>query len=138
MIDFENPSFLKLRPVSDSKLARLVSPLLCPGEQIIQEFQSVRDGVIFTDRRVIAINIQGVTGMKKAYTILPYKRVHRDRRHRRSGRRAAAVVFRAGHGPFRAAGRQRPGSPLSGHRDRTGSLSASGTTLHKQPGTGPF
>ena len=71
MIDFENPSFLKLRPVSDSKLARLVSPLLCPGEQIIQEFQSVRDGVIFTDRRVIAINIQGVTGMKKAYTILP-------------------------------------------------------------------
>ena len=75
MIDFENPSFLKLRPVSDSKLARLVSPLLCPGEQIIQEFQSVRDGVIFTDRRVIAINIQGVTGMKKAYTILPYKRV---------------------------------------------------------------
>ena len=32
MIDFENPSFLKLRPVRDSKLERLVQPLLITGE----------------------------------------------------------------------------------------------------------
>ena len=75
MIDFENPSFLKLRPVRDSKLERLVQPLLIAGEEIIQTFQSVRDGVVFTDRRVIAVNVQGVTGMKKAFTILPYSRV---------------------------------------------------------------
>lgn len=75
MIDFENPSFLKLRPVNDSKLERLIQPLLTPGEQVIQAFQSVRDGVVFTDRRVIAINVQGVTGMKKTFTSLPYRRV---------------------------------------------------------------
>lgn len=75
MIDFENPSFLKLRPVNDSKLERLIQPLLTPGEQVIQAFQSVRDGVVFTDRRVIAINVQGVTGMKKSFTSLPYRRV---------------------------------------------------------------
>lgn len=75
MIDFENPSFLKLRPVNDSKLERLIQPLLTPGEEIIQTFQSVRDGVVFTDRRVIAINVQGVTGMKKSFTSLPYRRV---------------------------------------------------------------
>ncbi len=75
MIDFENPSFLKLRPVNDSKLERLVQPLLTPGEEVIQAFQSVRDGVVFTDRRVIAINVQGVTGMKKSFTSLPYRRV---------------------------------------------------------------
>lgn len=75
MIDFENPSFLKLRPVNDSKLERLIQPLLTPGEQVVQAFQSVRDGVIFTDRRVIAINVQGVTGMKKSFTSLPYRRV---------------------------------------------------------------
>lgn len=75
MIDFENPSFLKLRPVNDSKLERLIQPLLTPGEQVVQAFQSVRDGVVFTDRRVIAINIQGVTGMKKSFTSLPYRRV---------------------------------------------------------------
>lgn len=75
MIDFENPSFLKLRPVRDSKLERLIQPLLVPGEDIVQAFQSVRDGVVFTDRRVIAVNIQGVTGMKKSFTSLPYSRV---------------------------------------------------------------
>ena len=75
MIDFENPSFIKLRPVNDSKLERLIQPLLTPGEQVVQAFQSVRDGVVFTDRRVIAINVQGVTGMKKSFTSLPYRRV---------------------------------------------------------------
>lgn len=75
MIDFENPSFLKLRPVNDSKLERLIQPLLTPGEQVVQAFQSVRDGVVFTDRRVIVINVQGVTGMKKSFTSLPYRRV---------------------------------------------------------------
>lgn len=75
MIDFENPSFLKLRPVNDSKLERLIQPLLTPGEQVVQAFQSVRDGVVFTDRRIIAINVQGVTGMKKSFTSLPYRRV---------------------------------------------------------------
>src|SRR5699024_12788442 len=52
--DLENPTYLKLRPVQDSKLDRLVAPLLCPGEEIVQTFQSVRDGVVFTTRRVIA------------------------------------------------------------------------------------
>ena len=75
MIDFENPTFLKLRPVQDSKLERLVQPLLIAGEEIVQTFQSARDGVVFTDRRVIAVNIQGITGIKKSYTVLPYSRV---------------------------------------------------------------
>lgn len=75
MIDFDNPTFLKLRPVNDSKLEKLIQPLLVRGEEIVQTFQSVRDGVVFTDRRVIAVNVQGVTGMKKSFTCLPYSRV---------------------------------------------------------------
>lgn len=75
MIDFENPSFLKLRPVQDSKLEPLVQPMLIAGEEIVQTFQGMRDGVVFTDRRVIAVNVQGLTGMKKSYTVLPYSRV---------------------------------------------------------------
>ena len=75
MIDFENPTFLKLCPVRDSRLNDLAEPLLAPGEEIVQTFQSVRDGVLFTDRRIIAINIQCITGIRKAYTILPYSRI---------------------------------------------------------------
>ncbi len=75
MIDFDNASFLKLRPVDDERLAALVGPLLCPGETIAQQYQSVRDCVIFTDRRVIAVNVQGITGKKKDFSILPYRRI---------------------------------------------------------------
>jgi len=38
-------------------------------------FKTVRDHVVFTNKRVIAINIQGMTGKKKDYTSLPYSKV---------------------------------------------------------------
>lgn len=35
----------------------------------------MRDGVVFTNRRIIAVNVQGITGSKKDYTSLPYKNI---------------------------------------------------------------
>ena len=67
--------FLKLRPVTDSRLTEQVAPLLCEGEAILQPFQGLRDGVVFTDRRVIAVNTQGFTGRKKTFVSLPYSRI---------------------------------------------------------------
>ena len=75
MTDLENMLFLKLRPVTDSRLTEQVTPLLCEGEAILQPFQGLRDGVVFTDRRLIAVNTQGVTGKKKMYAVLPYTRI---------------------------------------------------------------
>ena len=75
MIDFENMAFLKLRPVTDTRLTGQVTPLLCPGERIVQQYQGIRDGIVFTDRRVIAVNTQGITGKKKAFVTLPYARI---------------------------------------------------------------
>lgn len=46
-------------------------PLLIAGEQIIAAFQSVRDGVVFTSKRIIAINVQGLTGKKKDFQPSP-------------------------------------------------------------------
>ena len=71
-MDLENRAFLKLRPVQDAKLAQLVQPMLLPQEQVLQQYQGIRDGVVFTDRRLIAVNTQGVTGKKKMYAVLPY------------------------------------------------------------------
>ena len=75
MIDFENMAFLKLRPVTDTRLTGQVTPLLCPGERIVQQYQGIRDGSVFTDRRAIAVNIQGITGKKKSFVTLPYGRI---------------------------------------------------------------
>ena len=71
MIDFENAEYLKLRPVKEDAFDALIRPMFVDGEEVIQCFQTVRDGVVFTNKRIFAINIQGLTGKKKDFTILP-------------------------------------------------------------------
>ena len=73
MIDFTNKSFFKMK--ENANYAALVSELLIEGETVLSSFSSMRDGVVFTDRRVIAVNVQGLTGSKKDFTSLPYKNV---------------------------------------------------------------
>ena len=75
MIDFKNASFVKLRPVSDSDFSGMISPMFIPGEEIIQSFRGIRDGVVFTNKRIFAINVQGLTGKKKDFTSLPYSKI---------------------------------------------------------------
>lgn len=75
MIDFQNASFLKLRPVNDNEFSGMISPMFVPGEQIIQSFRGIRDGVVFTNKRIFAINVQGITGKKKDFTSLPYSKI---------------------------------------------------------------
>jgi len=75
MIDFNNASFVKLRPVNDNAFEKMVAPILVNGEEIVNSFQSIRDGVVFTNKRIITINIQGLTGKKKDFTSLPYNKI---------------------------------------------------------------
>jgi hypothetical protein len=75
MIDFNNASFVKLRPVNDNAFEKMVAPILVNGEEIVRCFQSIRDGVVFTSKRIITINIQGITGKKKDFTSLPYNKI---------------------------------------------------------------
>ena len=75
MIDFQNAAFMKLKPVNDSDFAGMISPMFVPGEQIIQSFRGIRDGVVFTTKRIFAINVQGITGKKKDFTSLPYSKI---------------------------------------------------------------
>lgn len=75
MIDFQNGTFFKLSPVDPQTLAPEVSPLLVPGEEVLSTFKGVRDSVLFTNKRVMAINVQGMTGKKRDYTSLPYSKI---------------------------------------------------------------
>lgn len=75
MIDFKNASYLKLKPVSNSTFADVITPMFVEGEEMIQTFQSVRDGIVFTTKRIFAINVQGFTGKKKDFTSLPYSKI---------------------------------------------------------------
>lgn len=73
MIDFKNGSFFKLKKMDSA--ANEVMQLLIPGETVIGSYKGIRDSVTFTNKRVIAVNVQGMTGKKKDYTSLPYSKV---------------------------------------------------------------
>jgi len=73
MIDFSNKSFFKMK--QDPEYAKRVVELLIEGEQVVSSYKSMRDGVVFTNKRIIAVNVQGFTGSKKDFTSLPYKNI---------------------------------------------------------------
>ncbi len=49
--------------------------MLVQKEEILFTYKTIRDGIVFTNKRVIAMNIQGITGKKKDYTSLPYSKI---------------------------------------------------------------
>lgn len=75
MIDFQNASYFKLKTVPNTTFEGMIKPIMASGEIILAAFQTVRDGVVFTNKRVIAINVQGITGKKKDFTSLPYSKI---------------------------------------------------------------
>lgn len=74
MIDFKNGSFVKLSKTNEDA-AKDVLPLFVPGEEIIGVYKAMRDYVVFTNKRIISVNVQGMTGKKKDFTNMPYSKV---------------------------------------------------------------
>lgn len=50
-------------------------PLLIADEEIVASYKAMRDFVVFTNKRLIAVNVQGLTGKKRDFTSLPYSKV---------------------------------------------------------------
>ena len=76
MIDFNSEGFFaRLRKVDNDDFGKMVNELLIDKEVIVGAYRSVRDGVVFTNKRIIAINIQGITGKKQDYTSIPYSKI---------------------------------------------------------------
>lgn len=75
MIDFKNGSFVKLKPTALDDFTALLTPLLVPEKQLMYAFRGMRDGIVLTNQRVFAINVQGLSGKKKDFTSLPYSKI---------------------------------------------------------------
>lgn len=63
--------------VSNEELQSKYQRLLIPEEEIELGFKLLRDTYIFTDKRLILVDKQGVTGSKREYLSLPYKSISR-------------------------------------------------------------
>jgi hypothetical protein len=72
MVDFANSTIVKLNP---SHAGEDVVAMLIEGEEVYRSFKGVRDSVHFTSKRIIAVNVQGITGKKTDYSSLPYSKI---------------------------------------------------------------
>lgn len=75
MIDFNQDTVFVLTPIDVKSISNDYNMMLVDGEFIINAFKTIRDSVVFTNKRIIACNVQGITGKKKDYTSLPYSKV---------------------------------------------------------------
>jgi hypothetical protein len=75
MIDFQNAGYVKLGPVPLGDVATQIQPLLVEGEELHAAFKGMRDYIAFTSKRIIAVNVQGITGKKKDFTSLPFSKI---------------------------------------------------------------
>lgn len=74
-INFNQNSAWNLKPISVESIRGEVNGLLINGEEAVMAFQTVRDQLIFTNKRIIAIDVQGITGKKKSYSSMPYAKI---------------------------------------------------------------
>lgn len=68
-------NFMNLKEIRLQDVRPEVPSLMVPGEQMVMAFQTVRDQVIFTDKRIFVVNVQGLTGKKISYFSYPYSKI---------------------------------------------------------------
>ena len=61
--------------VKQEKAEKEFSELLIPGESLQQAYKLFRDLTVFTNKRLIMVDKQGLTGKKKQYTSIPYGQI---------------------------------------------------------------
>ena len=76
MINFTNNSqFFKMSEVAKDTFDKNVMPFYVSGEETVACYKAVRDYMVFTNKRMIVVDVQGITGKKKDYSCFPYSKI---------------------------------------------------------------
>ena len=74
-ISFNQNSVFNLKPIAVEAVRNDVMGLLIEGETPVMAFQTVRDQLVFTNKRIISIDVQGLTGKRKSFGSMPYSKI---------------------------------------------------------------
>lgn len=61
--------------IDPAKIQQEFSQILAPGEVVEHAYQLIRDYLVFTDKRFVLVDKQGITGSKVEYHSIPYKSI---------------------------------------------------------------
>lgn len=76
MMGFLNNIMGNATELSMEEIAENFGKVIFEGEQPHKAFRIFRDKWLFTNKRLIMLNVQGVTGSKKEYHTIPYKSIY--------------------------------------------------------------
>ncbi|MCC8196592.1 MAG: PH domain-containing protein [Ruminococcus sp.] len=74
-INFNQNTGWTLTPINVDSVRNDVKGLLIDGEIISAAFKTARDQLVFTNKRIISIDVQGITGRKKSFSSMPYSNI---------------------------------------------------------------
>lgn len=63
--------------IEPAKVQAEFAQVLAPGERVEKAYQLIRDLFFFTDKRVVFVDKQGLTGNKVEYLSVPYRNITR-------------------------------------------------------------
>ena len=76
MVNFTNNSqVFKLKEVEKNMFDATVTAFYVNGEETIACYKAVRDYIVFTNKRMIVVDVQGLTGKKREFSIFPYSKL---------------------------------------------------------------
>lgn len=61
--------------ISNEEVTKELEQLLAHGEEIDVAFKLIRDLIVFTNKRLLVVDKQGLTGKKVEYHSIPYKSI---------------------------------------------------------------
>jgi hypothetical protein len=61
--------------IDAAKISDEFDKILVPGEKVEHAYQLIRDYFVFTDKRLVLVDKQGLTGSKVAYHSIPYRSI---------------------------------------------------------------
>ncbi len=74
-INFNAESVFNLKPIRLDEIREDVKVLFIDGEQAVFAFKTIRDQLVFTNKRIISVDVQGITGTRKSFTTMPYSKI---------------------------------------------------------------
>ena len=74
-VNFNQDSVFNLKPISNDEVRGEVYGLLIADEKVEFAFKTIRDQLVFTNKRIISIDVQGITGKRKSFATMPYSKI---------------------------------------------------------------
>lgn len=74
-VNFNQDSVFNLKPISNDEVRGEVDGLLIADEKVEFAFKTIRDQLVFTNKRIISIDVQGITGKRNSFATMPYSKI---------------------------------------------------------------